>query len=542
MTEKIVHPFRLIIKAAGTIFLILSIIFPWTNLTLADYNIYGKFFVIIIYSIYIAGVSISFIGISKSKIAKKIEEIGIIIALISLAGFYIYILIILIAYPSEVVMFKMGFLYAFISVFIIFLDSFVMSKYLSKRLERKAKEQVEIEREGEKTAEEKEVKEREERKKEIKLINPFSIIFKAAALVFLILSLIFPWSNLLISEMSYYGQFFIAILYIIYILGISLSFIGAIKYEICSIIEKFGIILALFSLLGYFIYMLIIIMVYFALGYSLQIGYYFALISAIIISFDIFVFRGYLLKMREREEFKRAEKELILEMSDRIETKADFPERWSLIHGVKPTEAENFIHFQEVEVEKPLSTYHPNYLHLILKNAIEDLGYRIEKSQKPLVEDDYYFNYYDLYGLIRGGIKTSSLRKGFSEGRILKFILGITFLTTSLILIILNLIGGNFSIWLFLLALCILIPISVVFLLSFSPKIKGYGNIYVIEQGIAYYGMLYKYNKEEITEEHLEMPEIGFKLKISLAGAVKSISAEKVKTDLNQLSNIIKNQ
>ncbi|TXT58699.1 MAG: membrane protein of unknown function [Promethearchaeota archaeon] len=573
MSDKLIYPVRFILKVIGGIFLILSLIFPWSTLTLIDYNIYGKVLIIIIYAIYFGTLSISFIGISKTNIAKKIEEIMIFIALISMVGYYIYVLVLLIAYPSREIMFQAGFFYSFISVVILFLDGFIISRVLSKKQakkEGKTKPQQKTSKEEKRIKEEFEEKKRSQiaeltektepteraeptekvetakkqkaTEKAMKVINPISIITKLAALVFFIISLIFPWFNLSLDRLTNFGQFFIGIIFMLYIFGICLSFIGIIKTDICKVLEKFGITLAFFSLLGLFAYLLILILFYFSLQYSIQIGYYYALIAAVIISVDLFVFRGYYLKIRKREEFVKANKNTILKMQERIETKADFPERWSLIHGEKPTERENFLHFQELEIEKPLSTYHPNYLHLILKNAVEDLGYRIEQSQKPLLEKDYSFNYYDLYGLIRGGIKTSSLRKGLSEGRIFKSILGVSILIISIILVILNLIGAYFSIWLLFFALCALIPLSIVFLLSFSPRIKGYGNIYIIEQGIAYYGKQYIYRENQKEGEVLETPKIGFKLKISLGAAVKSMSPKKVRGDLEKLSEIIKIQ
>jgi MFS family permease len=508
----------------------------------------------------------------KGEIFKTIEEVGIIMALIAFVGFFIYVLIIIVAYPSEGFKFTIESIFPFITLIILFVDSFLFSFLISRREKNKGetttgseeKEEELLKKKEEKREKEKAKKVRKKQKakrrtkqrrekeileskksskKKIEIINIFSILFKVVGLIFFILSLLFLWANIQVIILNDLAILLIYFIYVLYIFAIAVSYIGIVKGEISKIVEKFGIITALIALFGFFAYCLVLIILAFSSGLTFQIGYYFAAISTIIISVDIFVFRGYYLRQKEEIALEAEETQLILKMRDRIETKADYPERWALIHGEKPLENENFLHFKEFEIEKPPSTYHPNYLHLIIKNSIEDLGYRIEKSQKPLVEKDYGFNYYDLYGLIKGSLRTSSFKKGMTEGRLIKFILGIGFLLSCIILLILNLILMPISIWQFIFALFVLVPLSLVFLISFTPKIKGYGNIYVLEQGMGYYGKEYEYKEEsETTGKVLETPRIGFKLKISLAAAVKKMSAKKAELHLEKLLTIIKNQ
>jgi len=375
----------------------------------------------------------------------------------------------------------------------------------------------------------------------VNFINIFSILFKIFGLIIGIVSIIFPWSSLNLTNYNKLGQLVVIILFIVYIFGFLISFLGIFKNELAKVFEGLGLIIGIGSLAIFFIFTILITIGYPSNNIYFELGYYLALITLMVISMDVFVFRAYFSKMLG-EERRQKGRERLMTFSDRIKTKADFPERWALIHGEKPKEEEDFIHFKEIDLSKSLSKIHPNFLHLKLKNLLERLGYRIERSEKPLKIKEYDFDFYDLYGMIKASIR-AEIEGRKKIGNIYGLIFGSIYLINSLILILLNFLARIPSFGLLMVAVYILIPISMVFILEFIiryirqgfPDVVGYTNIYVLEQGNAWYGREFSHDDEENRNKAFESPSLGFNEVISLGIAVKSMSVKNAKQDLETL-------
>jgi len=411
------------------------------------------------------------------------------------------------------------------------------------------KEQILLEREKRLLSEEiPQKRKREKLKFEItkKIINPYRTLFKVLASIIFMLSLILIIPNSDLSEFNDVSKIYLRIMFWIATLGFIVSFIGIIKIQSTYKIEKFSLIVSDFAVSIIILVLLIHSFMKITRNINLELGFYLVFLSLIIFSIDTFIYRRYYREKKERETEELPEKKEpeVLTKTNRIETKADFPERWAMIHGEKPTEQENFKHFRELEIEKSNFNYHPNYLHLLIKNEIENFGYRIEFSEKPLSLDkeDASYQFQDLDGSIKGGFKVSTEGKFiFINSNIL--LIGISFLLASAILLLTNMILPNFSIILFILSIVVLIPLSSLFVIYYifkslqrsTLKEIGYTNIYVLEQGSAYYGRETKGMKLEDAQRTLQKPSIGFKMRISFATCVKMMDLEDAKKDLDSL-------
>ena len=246
--------------------------------------------------------------------------------------------------------------------------------------------------------------------------------------------------------------------------------------------------------------------------------------------------------------------EKILNRSERIKTNADFPERWAMIYGKKPKERENFLFFKDIELNFSPKLFHPNYFHLKIVHFIEELGYRIKINKPPLSTGNHQdrnwtsaLGSYDLNGTIKASIRTSRRKSALI---LISLIIGIIFLVVSIVLIailindllILKLLENIvrlslFYVFLFLFAIATILIL--LFLLNFK-KVRGqtqigYTNIYLIEQGIAYFGE--KEIRDEVKKpiESTKMPLIGMDMKISIASAVKSMDLDKSREDISKL-------
>ncbi|MBD3213426.1 MAG: hypothetical protein GF311_12535 [Candidatus Lokiarchaeota archaeon] len=376
-----------------------------------------------------------------------------------------------------------------------------------------------------------------------KIINNYSIIMKICAITIFLLSLLFIVPNSDLSEFSDISKVYISIMFWLVSIGILFSFFGVINNKSFSKIEKYALNLSLFAII-------VIILVQFIHSFlkstrniNLDIGFYLIYISLILLYLDVFVVRKYYHdKLKKEPEKKEKQQPLILNWENRVETKADFPERWAMIFGEKPSEEENFKHFKEFEIEKPISTYHPNYFHQLILNEIENKGYRIEKSEKPIKEEGDSYQFQDLRGLIKGSIKVQTE----GELKLLKspiLVIGITFLILSGILIVTNILLENFSIIHFLITLVIFVPFSLIFIIFYLVKSLqqsilsnvGYTNIYILEQGSAYYGREYKGIDSEEVQKAIQNPAIGFKITLSFATSVKMMDIEDAKRDLDAI-------
>lgn len=246
--------------------------------------------------------------------------------------------------------------------------------------------------------------------------------------------------------------------------------------------------------------------------------------------------------------------EEILNRSERIKTNADFPERWAMIYGKKPKERENFLFFKDIELNFSPKLFHPNYFHLKIVHFIEELGYRIEINKPPLSTGNHQdrnwtsaLGSYDLNGTIKASIRTS-IRKGTLI--LISLIVGIIFLVVSIVLIAIlindllilkqmeNIIRFSlFYVFLFLSAIAAILIL--LFLLNFKKTrgqtLNGYTNIYLIEQGVAYFGE--KEIRDEVKKpiESIKMPLIAMDMKISIASAVKSMDLDKSRVDISKL-------
>lgn len=577
--KSLINPFSIGVKALALILVILAFLFPWNNVSLGEYNPFAAFFIILLLVSYIIGTAMTYIGILKSKRANLLEKIGIYIDILAIFAFFIFNAFLFIAFPSYRIQLEIGVIFATSSFVLIVLDKLLLRKLVFRKLtmkmrikkekkridevdedEKQQLKDTEKSREEEKeliseeTGEKKKEKatqkpiepKKEEKKKKFteKIINPFSVLLKIIAFIILFMGLFASFPIIDLADYNEIGALFIRGIIWISVAWLSISIIGLIKIRFIVIIEK----IALLSAYGC-IFILFIIQLINVLGGNRADIYFEVLsfiifLSLLIFSIENFIFRRYYRERKEKKEEKPQKKkeEPILDRYARIKTKAGFPERWAMIYGEKPTENENFEHFKELEIEKPSSTYHPNYLHLSIEHLIEDKGYRIESSEKPLAQTDDSYKFYDLNGTIKGSVKVK-LGGNLEFASITLLLLGTGFLFTSLILIFINLIQVGFYAPIVLSTLFILIPLSLIFPIYYfikslkesSLKEIGYTNIYVLEQGSAYYGRETKGMEIKDAQRTLQNPSIGFKMKLSFATSVKMMDLEDAKNDLDAI-------
>ena len=398
-------------------------------------------------------------------------------------------------------------------------------------------EKEEEQKKAEKESEEKQ-KVRSQKDKSAKTLTPYSIPIKVITLIFGIISMVFPWTNLDFTEFEGLGLI-LTMFFIIYIIGLFTTLLGVIKSKSGKTFELLGLFIANTSLAMFLVLSLMTILGNPSEDITFEAGYYIALITLIIISIEVCI-KAYFDKKEEKERIKKKRKEegRLLKFSDRVKTRANFPERWAMIHGKESKEEEDFLHFKELKVKKSLSKTHPNYLHLKIKNLLEKLGYRIEKSQRPLNTENYDFDFYELYGTVKGHIKTE-VKGRMNLLNIFALGLGFILLLCSVVLLFTNAVEIIYSFTLIIISLLFIVIFLVRFIIQSLPGLKGYTNIYVLEQGNAWYGRESSHKEEASRDKSLESPSLGFNEIISLATAVKSMSVEDAKQDLNKLYNKI---
>ncbi|MBD3214744.1 MAG: hypothetical protein GF311_19190 [Candidatus Lokiarchaeota archaeon] len=579
MEKKFINPLSISLKLCALIFLILSLVFPWNNLTSEDYSATAALFINILLIAFIVGVSISFIGFLDMARINLVEDIGIIVGIISLSTQLILNLLMTVVFPSYGIRLEFGAYFGIVTILLISVDKFFLRERLFqtffKKVEEKRKNKQKLD-ESEETLrlmerdnmvptkisnEEQEIqtdhkykpktREKKTRSYKIELISLYSILFKIVAIIFLLAILTVLIPNLDLSDYNIYGEIFIRILVWMSIIGLLISFIGIIKSQFTYVLELIVLMISFFSIAA----LIVIQFAFILLGNIPNVEYELTLLiiflDLLIISVEKFIFRSYYreLKQREQKEEPEDERKPILDRYDRMDTRADFPERWALIHGKKPTEREDFEHFQEITIEKSSSTYHPNFLHLLIQNLVEDRGFRLEISEKPLPQtDDNSYSFYDLNGSIKGSIRVKLGGKiEFASMSIL--LLGIGYLLTSILLLIADFIQNGIFGSISFISAFILIPLSFIFLIYYiiqslkrsSLREIGYTNIYVLERGSAYYGREYTGKDNNETEKMFHNPAIGFKMILSFATCVKMMDIDDAKRDLDEIIGQVKN-
>jgi len=92
-------------------------------------------------------------------------------------------------------------------------------------------------------------------------------------------------------------------------------------------------------------------------------------------------------------------------------------DRWALMHANSPVTKRPYMNFSEVEM---IVKDHPNFLHKIIHDMIEDFGYKIEKERKPLPEEiivpDKINKVFNFVGSMKGTINAEKEKvKGFTS-------------------------------------------------------------------------------------------------------------------------------
>ncbi len=564
MSTKFINPISITFKAIALIFFILSLIFPLNSYLKAEYNPIVFYLINFLMVLYIVGICVSYIGLINHKITHSIEKIGIIGSGLSLCIVLTFNLMVFFSDPSYYIFIVNALVFALITLALIICDTFYLRGFISKKSSPKTrkprereKSKDEVEQLPEKEENMKEEKEEERHKEEkIEMVSekfekeepikkyfthPYTIIIKIFAMFIIFIALIFIYPNI---NFTLIGIDWIIHLYRLLLLwtsiaGCLISIIGVINSEIIYTIEKSHLVLSYVSLT-------LLIIMQFLISFNqsenldFELTYYLIFLSLLLLSLDTFVFRElYGKKIGEKIEKKKIPS---MEKYKRIETKADFPERWAMIHGKRPTEKETFMHFKDLEIEKPSSTIHPNYLHLLIRHLLENKGYRIEDSKKPLESTGDSYNFYDLNGFIKGSIKLESKGKvQLIDSNIL--LLGIAFIFTSLLLILTNLVQENPLFLKFLVVLFVFIPLSSIFVIYYvtrslkqsTPSKLAYTNLYVLEEGSAYYGREYEGIEREENPKIIKNPLIGFNLKLSFATCVKKMDIDEAKNDLDEI-------
>ena len=236
-----------------------------------------------------------------------------------------------------------------------------------------------------------------------------------------------------------------------------------------------------------------------------------------------------------------------LERIERVKTNADFPERWALIYGKKPTERENFQNFKDIELNFTFNSSHPNYFHLKMIHLLEDLNYRIEVNTPPLTYHDTskFVGFTELNGLIKATMQTS--RKFVKHLKFMQFIIGLISVIISLILIITLFSGfssfdNNLKMLLILFGFFVFLPIGILFLSLFifslvqqkASDVEGYSNIYILEQGVASYGLYKTKSTLNNVIEYQKNSNISAMMKLSIASAVKLMDLTETNRDIEK--------
>ncbi|TFF63744.1 MAG: hypothetical protein EU521_00465, partial [Promethearchaeota archaeon] len=136
-SKKFINIYSLIFKGIALILFILALIFPWSSLALDRFIKIGQLIIWLLYIVFIIGISITYIGILRTKLSKTIEEVGIFAGLISLGIYTFYIIFTMIFYPSVLIIFHLGFIFALLSVVIIFIDLYITRKKFNELLLKK---------------------------------------------------------------------------------------------------------------------------------------------------------------------------------------------------------------------------------------------------------------------------------------------------------------------------------------------------------------------------------------------------------------------
>ena len=104
------------------------------------------------------------------------------------------------------------------------------------------------------------------------------------------------------------------------------------------------------------------------------------------------------------------------EVKDPLDSKGEV-DRWALMHANSPITKRPYQNFSEVEL---IVKDHPNFLHKVIHDMIEDFGYKIEKEIKPLPEEiivpDKINKVFNFVGSMKGTINTEKNKmKGFTS-------------------------------------------------------------------------------------------------------------------------------
>ena len=130
-------------------------------------------------------------------------------------------------------------------------------------------------------------------------------------------------------------------------------------------------------------------------------------------------------KSKEAKDKKKVEEKIDVldrtvhrkdETVDPIDSKGTV-DRWALMHANSPITKRPYMNFSEVEM---IVKDHPNFLHKIIHDMIEDFGYKIEKERKPLPEEiivpDKINKVFNFIGSMKGTINAEKDKvKGFTS-------------------------------------------------------------------------------------------------------------------------------
>jgi len=239
-----------------------------------------------------------------------------------------------------------------------------------------------------------------------------------------------------------------------------------------------------------------------------------------------------------------------LSRQDRMKTNADYPERWALRQGLKPFEKENFQCFKEMTIDFQSKHLNPNFLHQKISYELENMGYRLLDNKKPLKSlrdlDRNSFkdgSIFPLKGQIKAQIRTERNRK--ESPYLFVFFISIFLIILGGFGVIFTSLTSLFYALLFLELLIIFLIMlglgigGVIFYFRIIPRasesIKGWANIYVLEEGFAYIGSFIR--KEE--NYSYTMPIQSIELIITIAGAINKMSHSELQNDIINLKEQI---
>ncbi|MHA1232756.1 MAG: hypothetical protein ACTSRP_20345 [Candidatus Helarchaeota archaeon] len=247
----------------------------------------------------------------------------------------------------------------------------------------------------------------------------------------------------------------------------------------------------------------------------------------------------------------------ILTEFKRARTNADHHERWALMFGKYPYEKEDYIGFNEINIES--EQLYPNSLHLKISTLIENLGYRIVENRYPLEQDIKerfpVFGMHQLKGCIKGEIKKEKKTSKSINSIIYQLVLAICFsIGFGVLLFVLIYLSPIILILLYLYSILIGIDIgllvgAVIFYILFfknlakidTKSLGGYSRIYVLENGYLYYGSQSIREEENNTSIRTFKPQIKTELIVSIAGSVKNMSIDNLLNDIAILKEKINN-